>query len=144
MAKKAAEKAKTTRVEPRLSTDEILDSMFSINPAKEVMKETKDEVSYYTNNGVHGKKINGIYRVDKDGPNALAKEQSGKYYIKANGGKLFNPKGVFSDYERAQKLYGKQSVWKWLKVNKKVFDLYLKFLKTGNELHLKGAEQQIV
>lgn len=143
MAKKATKiDPKATRVESRLSTDEILDSMFSINPAKKVVTETVNEVGYYSYTGTHAKKVDGYYRVEKDGPDALAKVQTGKYYIKANGGKFFNYKGVFSDQDRARKLYGSQSVWKWQKVNKKIFDLYLRFLKTGNELYLKGAEQE--
>jgi len=64
------------------------------------------------------------------------------YYIRSNNiGRLLNPQGDYGDDKRPQDVTaGVEPHFK--KVNAKVFEYYLAFLRTRNELYLNNAERE--
>lgn len=67
------------------------------------------------------------------------------YQIKIGlNGKIYNPMGMFSEGNHNKFLakLGKPE-WKFTKVNQKVFDLYLNFLKTKNIAWLNTAQREL-
>jgi len=67
------------------------------------------------------------------------------YYIKIGpNGRIYNPMGMFSEGNHNKFLakLGKPE-WKFTKVNQKVFDLYLNFLKTKNIAWLNTAQREL-
>ncbi len=68
-----------------------------------------------------------------------------RYYIKACKGYFFSPNnGNQWGKEDAKRVDGAtgRPAWEFIKVNKTTFDLYLRFLKTGNEVHLELANRE--
>lgn len=80
--------------------------------------------------------------------NAVAKKvykNQTTYFIKIGlNGRIYNPMGMFSEGNHNKFLakLGK-SEWKFTKVNQKVFDMYLNFLKTKNIAWLNNAQREI-
>lgn len=67
------------------------------------------------------------------------------YYIKIGpNGKIYNPIGMFSEggHNKFLAKLGKPE-WKFTKVNHKVFDMYLNFLKTKNIAWLNTAQREL-
>jgi len=68
-----------------------------------------------------------------------------RFFIKVGPhGKIFNPIGIFSE-GRSNKFLrqtGKPE-WEFQEVNKRVFDLYLSFLRTKNIGHINLAEREM-
>ena len=68
-----------------------------------------------------------------------------RFFIKVGPhGKIFNPIGIFSE-GRSNKFLrqtGKPE-WEFQEVNKRIFDLYLSFLRTKNIGHINLAEREM-
>lgn len=76
----------------------------------------------------------------------LARNSNGKFYIKIGAhGRIFNPIGMYSE-GRHQKFLSKigKNEFDFAKVNQKVFDLYLNFLRTKNTAWLSNAERELI
>lgn len=70
---------------------------------------------------------------------------SDQYYIKVGlHGKIYNPIGLFSE-GRQNKFLSKvgKSEYNFTKVNSRVFNLYLNFLRTKNIAWLNNAEREL-
>jgi len=90
--------------------------------------------------------------IEGDGDDCYAKSHSFKntdgksratYYVKAGrDGSLFNPWGMYSEGTE-KKEFGSESYWRFKSVNKKSFDLYLKFLESKNNSFRLNAEREI-
>lgn len=124
-----------------------MDNIFQPNPQKNL--ETK-EIEFYTLVGKH-KFIDEDKnpRLTKDGDNVFAKKiitnNIKKYYIKVGTyGKVYNPIGLFSE-GTANKFLARagKKAWEFKEVNSKVFDMYIKFLKTKNIAWLNNAEREM-
>lgn len=122
------------------------DAIFKINTNK--TDESFDYI-YYTCLGNH-KEIDdeGNPRTDnKD--NCLAYIRNGEtdkqYYIKVGTyGKIYNPIGLYSE-GRSKKFLSKigRNEYNFTKVNQKVFDMYINFLRTKNIAWLNNAEREL-
>ena len=72
-------------------------------------------------------------------------ETESQYYIKVGlYGKIFNPIGLYSEGKQNKFLskVGKNE-YNFTRVNKKVFDMYLNFLKSKNIAWLNNAEREL-
>lgn len=68
-----------------------------------------------------------------------------QYYVKVGTyGKIFNPIGLYSE-GRQNKFLSKigKDEYSFTRVNQKVFDMYLNFLRTKNTAWLNNAEREI-
>lgn len=107
------------------------------------------EYTYYTVFGSHSD-------IDTDGnPLCESKDKSlaytknfnntKQYYLKIGTyGKIFNPIGLYSE-GRQNKFLSKvgKNEYSFTKVNSKVFDMYLNFLRTKNIAWLNNAEREL-
>lgn len=109
-------------------------------------------IEYFTIFGKHEKlDLDNNPIVTKNIDQALAKKitlsnNKVKYWIKIGAhGRIYNPIGLFSE-GRANKHIARsgKEEWQFRQVNKKVFDMYVSFLKTKNLAWLHNAERQIV
>lgn len=119
--------------------------IFKINPEK---IETNSEYEFYTVLGQHKYiDVNNNPRVS-DQKNALAyiRHSSDKqYYIKVGlYGKIYNPIGLYSE-GKSNKFLSKvgKSEYSFTRVNQKVFDMYINFLRTKNIAWLNNAEREL-
>lgn len=122
-----------------------MDNIFKIN------NKTDDVLNYvyYTALGDHES-------IDEDGnprvnnkENCLAyireNDKDKQYYIKVGTyGKIYNPIGLFSE-GKSKKFLSKigKNEYTFSKVNQKVFDLYVNFLRTKNIAWLNNAEREL-
>ena len=91
---------------------------------------------------------NPVIHVDEDHPNVFAKlvVLTGKnphYFVRSTAnGHFFNPMGI--DNESHLKVANKtgRREYEFVAVNKKVFQLYVHFLKTKNHAHLRTAQRE--
>lgn len=88
-------------------------------------------------------------RLNTDNDRTLAKKiqrEDGtfKYFVKINGSKkLFNPISIYGKSEIGSTFLDKTCKdFKFLSVNKKIFDLYVNFLRTKNVSWLYNAERE--
>ena len=125
----------------------INDSIFKPNPEKTIHDKSNE---FYTLIGKH-KFIdsNKNPRLDSDSDNVFAKkiiyDSSARYYIKVGTyGKIYNPIGLFSE-GTANKFLARagKKAWEFKEVNSKVFDMYIKFLRTKNIAWLNNAEREM-
>ena len=111
-----------------------------------------DITTFYTILGKHDK-LNSSDEpiVDKSSKDIYAKKtvKDGdvKYYLKIDGqGKLYNPIGMFAN-ERAnvhiKNLKGASNK-NFVEVRQKIFEYYVKFLKTKNKAWLQNAERELI
>jgi len=65
------------------------------------------------------------------------------FYIKTNGyGDAFDPNGVFSEYTQSSlDAVEDKKMWRFEKVSEMCFDLYYRFLQTGNKANLIKSER---
>lgn len=120
--------------------------MFRMNPNKQ---ETKSNYTRYTVFGQHDD-------IDMEG-NPLTDDEkkclayiknlgnSEQYYLKIGlHGKIYNPIGLYSEGKSNKFLskVGKQE-YNFTKVNNKVFNMYLNFLRTKNLAWLNNAEREL-
>jgi hypothetical protein len=123
-----------------------MDNIFKINNVKE---ESESEYTYYTLLGKHSAvDQNGYPLVDnKEKSMAYTKNINNniQYYLKVGlYGKIFNPMGLYSE-GRQNKFLSKigKNEYNFTKVNQKVFDMYLNFLKSKNIAWLNNAEREL-
>lgn len=81
--------------------------------------------------------------VSKDSPFVYAKKlvsaNSFTYWIKTDSTGFYNPQNIYANKSQLARDLSGASQNKFTRVNKAAFELYLKFLKTKNELYLKNA-----
>jgi hypothetical protein len=122
-------------------------NIFKINPAK---AEPVQDRHYFTVLGKHDffdesknprtndeKKAYAYYKNNEEGDT--------QYYIKVGlYGKVFNPIGLYSE-GRANKFLSKvgKNEFTFTRVNQKVFDMYVNFLRTKNIAWLNNAEREL-
>lgn len=116
------------------------------------IKETNDNIDeaivMYTILGNDNTFDSDGYPTTTDETQAFAKKiykNQLSFYIKIGpNGKIYNPMGMFSEGSHNKFLakLGKPE-WKFTKVNAKVFDMYLNFLKTKNIAWLNTAQREI-
>lgn len=121
---------------------------FKINKNK---KEIVYSYKYYTIFGSHtdlDKDNNPIIDNEKMAMaySRVSEETSDEQYFLKVGlyGKIFNPIGLFSEGKQNKFLskIGKNE-YNYTRVNKKVFDMYLNFLRTKNIAWLNNAEREL-
>lgn len=108
------------------------------------------EHKYYTVFGSHTGMDDEGNPICKDHTKALAysknvNNEQKQYYIKVGlHGKIFNPIGLYSEGKQNKFLskIGKEE-YIFRKVNSKVFDMYLNFLRTKNLAWLNNAEREL-
>lgn len=120
-------------------------------------KSTSDESSntepvYFTLYGQHDFiDDDGNPRANIDNKSILAKTSISEnnnqsyYFLKVGAhGRIFNPMGLYSEGKQLKFMskIGKNE-FEFKKVNKKVFDLYLNFLRTKNIAWLNNAEREM-
>ena len=123
-----------------------MSDIFEINPSKD---KNVSEYEYYTVLGSHK------YLDENKNPRAAEQlkalaytkqsETDKQYYIKVGlYGKIYNPIGLYSE-GRANKFLSKvgKSEYNFTRVNQKVFDMYLNFLRTKNVAWLNNAEREL-
>jgi len=107
--------------------------------------------TYYTLFGNHSE-------LDTEGNPITSDEKRGYAYVRTNEknnaenyylkiglyGKIFNPMGLYSEGKENKFLskIGKNE-YNFTKVNKKVFDMYINFLRTKNIAWLNNAEREL-
>ena len=95
----------------------------------------KSEFIYYTKGFIFlkdGDKVNRT--LDSDDETAYAKGNGKLFYVKSVDGQLYNPYTME---------YKKRKIYKWRPVSPEVFDLYVRFLKTGRTSQYLKAERQV-
>lgn len=119
----------------------------SIYSIKDNTNDIEPVIVYYTNLDNHDSVDGDGYPVTQNESNAFAKKvykNQLSYYIKMGpNGQLYNPTGMFAEGNHNKFLakLGKPQ-WKFTKVNSKVFELYLNFLKTKNIAWLNNAQRE--
>lgn len=108
----------------------------------------KSSVAFYTIYGEHDFiDEQGNPRIKSDSnPGLLARKIGNQFYIRVGlYGKIFNPIGMYSEGQQNKFLtkVGKEA-YSFSKVNQKVFDMYLNFLRTKNLAWLHNAEREMI
>lgn len=123
-------------------------NIFKIKKDKE---EDQYNYTYYVMFGDHDALDNNNNPITQNQKKSVAysrKEMNSseeQYYLKVGMyGKIFNPIGLFSE-GRKDKFLSKigKNEFNYTKVNKKVFDMYLNFLRTKNIAWLNNAEREM-
>lgn len=70
-------------------------------------------------------------------------DEKRRYYIKHSANGLYNPFGSYVFSVGLDSNRNGQKVWQYREVNKKVFDLYFRFLGTKNNMYLTQAEREL-
>lgn len=125
-----------------------MSDIFKIN------KEHKEEQSSYQRYTLFGQHED----LDEEGNPVTLKEKNTYAYIKTNKtnhkqafyikvglyGKVYNPIGLYSE-GKANKFLSKvgKNEYNFTKVNQRVFDMYLNFLRTKNIAWLNNAEREL-
>lgn len=127
--------------------------IFSPRTEKSTTIQSKQEFKYFTLYGNHDFiDDDGNPRSEKkENKNILAKTEPSNnnqqyYYLKVGAhGRIFNPIGLYSEGKQEKFLskIGKNE-FEFRKVNQKVFDLYLNFLRTKNLAWLNNAEREMI
>lgn len=123
-----------------------MDNIFYINSSKESEAYT---YKYYTILGSHESLDEEDNPIAKDKDSSLAYSRTSDndetYYIKVGlYGKIYNPIGLFSEGKQNKFLskVGKNE-YNFVKVNSKVFSMYINFLKSKNIAWLNNAEREM-
>jgi hypothetical protein len=125
-----------------------MDKKMSIYSIKEENDLTDSSITYYTILGETATFDSDGYPLTDNESKAFAKKVYNKqlsFYVKIGlNGKIYNPMGMFSEggHNKFLAKLGKPE-WKFTKVNNKVFDMYLNFLKTKNIAWLNNAQREI-
>jgi len=91
-----------------------------------------------------------LKEVGEDSVDAYAKVitsgNKASYYVKQDKyGNLFNPQGMYQEgTQRKQMRHAGRPRWVFIKVDQKIYDLYIKFLETKNEAWLHNAEREMM
>lgn len=124
-----------------------MDNIFQINKDK---NEETYQYQYYTIFGQHSSFDDDGNPLCLDAKKSYAykrinsESNAESYYIKVGlHGKIFNPMGLYSEGKENKFLskIGKNE-YSFTKVNQKVFDMYLNFLRTKNTAWLSNAERE--
>lgn len=119
---------------------------FIVDKTKTTVK-VKTEDSYYTFFGFQDYlDDDGNTRQKTEQSNTFAKIKSEKYYVKIGlDNRLYNPIGMFSEGQHNKVLskIGKNE-FNFTRVNSKVFNLYLSFLRTKNLAWLNNANRELL
>jgi len=122
--------------------------LFQINKSKNQETYT---YTYYTLFGQHEDLDNEGNPTTTDEKRGYAyarindQNQTANYFIKIGlYGKIFNPIGLYSE-GKENKFLSKigKSEYNFTKVNQKIFDMYLNFLRTKNLAWLNNAEREL-
>lgn len=112
-------------------------------------KESQEEKSgeFYTVFGMEDYiDDDGNPRQKKEKQTTFAKATDGKYFVKIGiDNRVYNPIGMYSEGQHnkmLQKIGKKQFNFK--RVNKKVYDLYVSFLRTKNLAWLNNADRELL
>lgn len=123
-----------------------MSDIFEINPEKE---QTSLEYEYYTVIGKQNFMDNDKNPRVNEQKSCLAyaktTETEKQFYIKVGlYGKIYNPIGLYSE-GRANKFLSKvgKAEYNFTRVNQKVFDMYINFLRTKNIAWLNNAEREL-
>ncbi len=124
-----------------------MSNIFQINPDKEPVQSSYE---YYALFGKHSFIDNENNPRTNDEKSALAykkilESDNPQYYIKVGlYGKIFNPIGLYSE-GKANKFMSKvgKNEFQFTRVNQKVFDMYVNFLRTKNTAWLSNAEREL-
>lgn len=121
-------------------------NIFKINPNK---TETITDRYYFTVLGKHD------FLDESDNPRTNNEKNAYAYYKNNDGdtqyfikvglyGKIYNPIGLYSE-GKANKFLSKvgKNEFTFTRVNQKVFDLYVNFLRTKNVAWLNNAEREL-
>jgi len=91
-------------------------------------------------------------KIEEDGKDCYAKRNDFKnadgndrssYYVKSGrDGSLFDPWGMYSEGTE-KKEFGSESYWRFKSVNKKCFELYVRFLESKNNSFRLHAEREV-
>lgn len=122
-----------------------MDNIFHISKSN----EPSPTYTYYTLIGKHNNIDNEGYPLTtkKDSALAFCKEINNEkqFFIKVGlYGKVYNPIGLYSE-GKANKFMAKigKNEYNFTRVNQKVFDMYLNFLKSKNIAWLNNAEREM-
>lgn len=127
---------------------------FKIHKERSVQRSAEEELQdqdtiFYTIFGKHDwLDDEGFPRVNKEAPDAYAKSISGntktKFFVKRGRyGKLYNPIGLYSEGTANKQLrHAGKPEWEFREETEKVFDFYIRFLKTKNSAWLNNAERE--
>lgn len=110
-------------------------------------QENNTDTEFYTVFGMEDYlDDDGNPRQQQEKQNTFAKTHDGKYFIKIGiDNRAYNPIGMYSEGQHnkmLQKIGKKQFNFK--KVNKKVYDLYVSFLRTKNLAWLNNADRELL
>jgi hypothetical protein len=127
------------------------DCIFIQDKTKPVFETTSSDTRFYTLLGKHDfVDENQNPRAKTENKNVVAKsiskDNKDRFLIKIGTyGKIFNPIGLFSEGNN-QKFISKigKKQFEFKEVNKKVFDMYVRFLTTKNLAWLNNAEREMV
>ena len=122
-------------------------NIFQINPSK---IDPVSDRNYYTVLGKHDFLDENNNPRTKNEKNAYAyskinNDSDIQYFVKVGlYGKIFNPIGLYSE-GKANKFLSKvgKNEFSFTRVNQKVFDMYLNFLKSKNIAWLNNAEREL-
>lgn len=141
MAKKKAVKSSASAVRnpDRIDSAKMEDAIFR---PKDSFTKPKDAVEsnneYYSSRGQIVAETNKEIVAQKLIINGIAKY----YCLTGPNGKFFNPIGMY-DAGTIHKKTNSKPLWSLRQTTKKVFDLYLSFLKTKNKSLLIHAEREL-
>jgi len=122
-------------------------NIFQINPSK---IDPVSDRNYYTVLGKHDFLDENNNPRTKNEKNAYAyskinNDSDIQYFVKVGlYGKIFNPIGLYSE-GKANKFLSKvgKNEFSFTRVNQKVFDMYVNFLRTKNVAWLNNAEREL-
>ena len=122
-------------------------NIFQINPSK---IDPVSDGNYYTVLGKHDFLDENNNPRTKNEKNAYAyskinNDSDIQYFVKVGlYGKIFNPIGLYSE-GKANKFLSKvgKNEFSFTRVNQKVFDMYVNFLRTKNVAWLNNAEREL-
>jgi hypothetical protein len=127
-------------------TQQMKENIFHIKANKET---DSSEYTYYTVLGSHSSLDDEGNPICNNKNKSLAytklHNNDKQYYLKVGTyGKIFNPIGLYSEGRQNKFLskVGKEE-YAFTKVNSKVFDMYLNFLRTKNIAWLTNAEREL-
>lgn len=119
---------------------------FTVDPNK-ISSTAKIEDQFYTIWGMEDFiDDDGNTRQKIETKNTFAKKVNGKYLIKVGlDNRVYNPLGLFSE-GKPNKVLAKigKNEFNFKKVNSKVFDLYVSFLRTKNIAWLNNANRELL
>jgi hypothetical protein len=114
---------------------------------KQEEEDTADQVSYtiFGRHDLLDGKGNPLTEEEKltYAKQVLVGKRRQYFVMTGEGGKLYNPLGLFSAYERKYNSTTGRFTFKLIKCSKVVFDNYVAFLRTQNVAWLKHAEREI-